>query len=465
MSALTELGRTIAESGPDHDEQRELVELHLIDTVGALIASTGTPEGLRLLGFRARGGSPASRGGAVELDLATRCALARASEIDDIHLPSMTTPGAIVIPAALTLAAAAPTVGAQDVTAHDLMAAIIAGYEAMTRLGRTLDGPSILYRGIWPTYFAAPFAVAAVTARLFRLDAGKCANALTLALTLAAPGVGHHSAQSTSRWLAVGAAAANGLAATRAAQAGFTSDLDLMESKFFSHIYAISPDTAALTEGFQDVPALQQTSFKPWCAARQTMAATQGLREILESGVRPHEIDRIEAFVLPPHLAMINHGVREGDRASHLTSLPYCMALAALADDMMVDVARSPVDLLPPIRDFMSRIKVAADERLLADYPRIWPARVAVTTGAARRERLVTYVPGDPARAFSREDVCSKFSRVVTPVIGSERTERMLTRCGQAFKGGGFAALVAEIEAVCGDALVRPSSVGRISEA
>ena len=452
MSALTQLARYIAESGPAHDKQRKLVELHLIDTVGALIASIGTPEGLRLLGFRAR--APAvSPAGAIELDLAIRCALARASEIDDIHLPSMTTPGAIVIPAALTLAAAAPTVGAQDVSAHDLTAAIIAGCEAMTRLGRSLDGPSILYRGIWPTYFAAPFAVAAVAARLLKLDAGECANALALALTLAAPGVGHHNPQSTSRWFAIGAAARNGLAAALAAQAGFTSDLKLMESKFFPGIFAITPNLSALMKGLGREAALHEVSFKPWCAARQTMAATQALREILRAGVRPDEIDRIEVFVLPPHLAMINHGVREGDRASHLTSLPYCMALAALAADTTPDVARSPVDLSPPIRGFMSKIKVAADKSLLADYPRTWPARVVVTAHTARHERLVTYVPGDPARPFSRSDVCAKFSRVVTPVIGPERTERMLARCEEAIERDGFAALAAEIETVCCEAV------------
>ena len=92
-------------------------------------------------------------GDALALDLATRCALARLSEIDNIHLASMTTPGGIVIPAALTLAAATPAATADDVTA-----AILAGTEAMIRLGRAVDGPAILYRGIWPTYFAAPFA-------------------------------------------------------------------------------------------------------------------------------------------------------------------------------------------------------------------------------------------------------------------------------------------------------------------
>src|SRR5260370_17129901 len=106
MTALERLGSHIAASECPSDAARELVELHLIDTVGALIASARTVEGLGLLRFRA---AMRARGqGAWPLDLATRCALARLSEIDDIHLPSMITPGAIVIPGALTVAGALP---------------------------------------------------------------------------------------------------------------------------------------------------------------------------------------------------------------------------------------------------------------------------------------------------------------------------------------------------------------------
>ena len=81
-------------------------------------------------------------------DLATHCALVRLSELDDIHLASMTTPGSIVIPAAMTLAATLP-----DADVGDVAAAMLAGYEAMIRLGLAIKGPNILYRGIWPTYF------------------------------------------------------------------------------------------------------------------------------------------------------------------------------------------------------------------------------------------------------------------------------------------------------------------------
>src|SRR5262249_13245421 len=163
MSALERLGSHVAESGRARvgDAARELVELHLVDTIGALIASTRTVEGASLLRFRA---AMRARGqGAWALDLATRCALARLSEIDDIHLLSSTTPCPIAIPAALTLSGALPAA-----TAEDVIAAILAGTEAMTRLGRAVDGPAILYRSIWPTYFAAPFGIAAVAARLFQ---------------------------------------------------------------------------------------------------------------------------------------------------------------------------------------------------------------------------------------------------------------------------------------------------------
>jgi 2-methylcitrate dehydratase PrpD len=460
MSALEQLGRYVAESDPPANELCEMLELHLIDTVGALIASTRTPEGLRLLRFRAE--MRENSGDALALDLSTRCALARLSEIDDIHLPSMTTPGAIVIPGALTLAAAMPAVTMQDVTLNDIamrdvLAAIIAGYEAMTRLGRALDGPAILYRGIWPTYFAAPFGIAAVAARLFKLDAKRSANALALALTLAAPGVGHHNAESNSRWLAIGAAAGNGLTAARAAKMGFTSDRKLTESNFFPGVYGIALDAPALTHALGGRSALAEVSFKPWCAARQTMAATQALNEIIESGVRPQDMDRIEVFVLPPHLKMIDHGTTSGDRASHLTSVHYCMAVAALAESTAADVGQTPREVSRPVRELMNKIKVTPDESLLADYPRRWPARVIATAGSARCERLVTDVPGDPARAFDRARVEEKFIRFVAPVLGRDKTGQLLARCGDALAGGRFAALVSEIEAACRDALARPT--------
>jgi 2-methylcitrate dehydratase PrpD len=454
MSALERFGSYVAAGGRERasEAERELVELHLIDTVGALIASTRTVEGQGLLRFRAAMRARGQAEGAWALDLATRCALARLGEIDDIHLPSMTTPGAIVIPGALTLARALPAVAADDV-----IAAILAGTEAMTRLGRAIDGPTILYRGIWPTYFAAPFGMAAVAARLLELDEEASAHALALALTLAAPAVGHHNAATTARWFAVGNAARNGLNAALAAQQGFTSDRKLLEGRALPDILGITPDLAALTDGLGERIALAEVSFKPWCAARQTMAATQAFKDVIASGVAPAAIDAIVVSVPPPHLKMIDHGVVAGDRASHLTSVQYTMATAALAPEMAFDVQQAPPELPPPVRALMAKIKVEADERLLADYPVSWPARVRVAARSTRHARDVTHVPGDPARPFDRARVREKFLRFTQPVLGAEKAERIVARCSDVLATGEFSQLMDEIERACSAASPSPS--------
>ncbi len=425
MTSLEQLASFTARSNTPSGDLREVLELHLVDIVGAWTASLRTHEGVGLLRWRTtmREGLAPGAMAQLRLDVATHCALARLSEIDDIHLASTTTPGAIVVPAAVTIAAA---LGDRDPAA--LAAAATTGYEIMVRFGRAIDGASILYRGIWPTYFATPLGIAAVASRLLALDARATAHALALALVRSAPGVGHHNAATTSRWLAVGEAAGAGLTAALAARAGFTSDLTLLDGGFLPGVYNVKPDAAVLTDGLGERFGLGDISFKPWCAARQTMAATQALIEIIASGVAADTITQVTASVLPPHRGMIDHGVTMGDRASFLTSLPYRLAGAALAPQAASDIGQAPGEVPDNIRAFMSRVAVAPDNALLSRFPRQWPARVEVVTSSGRHERTVTDVPGDPARPFDAAAVEQKFHRVAAPAIGAEAAAQMLER-------------------------------------
>jgi NAD(P)-dependent dehydrogenase (short-subunit alcohol dehydrogenase family) len=68
--------------------------------------------------------------------------------------------GAVVVASALTIGAEL------DVEAERFRRAVEVGYEAMTRLGAAIDGAQVVYRGVWPTCFGAPFAAAAVVASL-----------------------------------------------------------------------------------------------------------------------------------------------------------------------------------------------------------------------------------------------------------------------------------------------------------
>jgi 2-methylcitrate dehydratase PrpD len=448
MTILEQLGPFVAHSGAPSQRLREMLELHVVDIVGAWIASLPTPEGAALLRWRAASGEGAARGSLhrLRLDVATHCALARLSEIDDIHLASTTTPGAIVVPGAVPIAAACRN---RDPAA--LAAAMMAGYEVMMRFGQAIDGPTVLYRGIWPTYFATPLGIAAVAARLLDLDARQCAHALALALVRSAPGVGRHNAATTSRWLAVGAATEAGLSAALAARAGFTSDLGLLDGEYLPGIYHVNPDKAVLAAGLGERFGLGEVAFKPWCAARQTMAATQALIEIIESGVAAHTITHATAFVLLPHCRMIDHGVTVGDRASFLTSLPYRLALAALDPLSAWDVRQAPASVPDNIRIFMDRITIVPGEALLPHFPSRWPARVEAVTSSDRHVHTVIDVPGDPARPFGADAVREKFCRFVAPVIGAEAAAQMLKHAFGLLNGYVDAAgLLHQIEAVGG---------------
>jgi len=416
MSALEKLAAFVSTFRPDYRLMEE-VRLHVADTLGAWIAATRTEEGKLLTRYRRSGTTPQDR-------IAVNCALARLSEVDDIHLASMTTPGSIIVPSAMTMASVMPHLDSMDVAA-----AIVGGYETMIRLGAAIDGPSVLYRGIWPTYFTAPLGVAAVASRLMQLDTRDTLQALATAVIMMTPGTGHHAAQSTARWFVVGQAAARGLTAALSARSGFTSDPRLVEGEFMKGVYGLTPNAALIEKGFGE-PALSQVSFKPWCAARQTMAATQALKEVMEEGVAASDITGIEVSVLQPHLKMIDHGVTSGDRFSHLTSLHYNMAVAALQPDAAYAL-NGPAVLPHAFPDFMSRIKVSAADALPPEYPKAWPAKITVTTATGRHERSVTHVPGDPVRPFTEADLRRKFQKLVDPVP-ADQADSMFTRALEA---------------------------------
>ena len=151
--------------------RRAATAIHLLDsTVGAWIAGGVTEEGKNLARLESNPSQPFSVLGRHPLDwIALGVATTRLTEIDDIHMPSCTTPGSVVVPILLLMVAGQMRQRSAQALAH----ALCVGYEVMTRFGAAVAGPTILQRGIWPTYLAAPICAAAVTARLLGLACRK----------------------------------------------------------------------------------------------------------------------------------------------------------------------------------------------------------------------------------------------------------------------------------------------------
>ena len=176
--------------------------------------------------------------------VAINVALARLSEIDDIHLAAMITPGAIVVPAALTIAASLP-----DVAPDDIAAAIVAGYEAMIRLGLRSTARACSIAASGRPISRRRSALPPSPRGCFGSTTSRRRMRLPAALIMAAPGTGHHAAPTTARWFAVGHAAGRGLQAALAAGAGFTSDVKIADGDFLKNIFGITPNAALLGGG------------------------------------------------------------------------------------------------------------------------------------------------------------------------------------------------------------------------
>src|SRR5262245_53706510 len=101
--------------------RRESLGIHIGDTIGMLL------QGASLAAARRAAGNPARARGSRLLGWAPD---ARPTQADDIHLISCTTPGSVIVPTALHLAAA----GAFQ-TWGDLLPAVFAGYEILVKFG------------------------------------------------------------------------------------------------------------------------------------------------------------------------------------------------------------------------------------------------------------------------------------------------------------------------------------------
>ncbi|HEY4030661.1 MAG TPA: MmgE/PrpD family protein [Caulobacteraceae bacterium] len=326
-------------------------------------------------------------------------ATTRATEIDDVAIGGCVTPGSVVVPAALHLAARAD---ADAAAVHDAM---VVGYEAMLAFAEAIGGATAIYRGVWPTVIAAPLGVAAVAGRLQGLDDGRMRAALALAIGR----TGGRLNRNLPRWLSLGQAAADGALAAEAAAAGFDAPASTLDAWSEATGIAVSPDGFAAPGR----PRLLDVDAKPFPTARQALAAIEAFGR-LQADRPVDEEDRIVIGVPATYRDMVGKTEPPDARMPSLMSAPYQMALIACAPGAIDDAVRDSPLAGPAIAAFLRRVTIETDPALDAAFPAAWGGRVRIEPagGGPAREATVLLPHGCATQPFGWADLEEKAMRL-----------------------------------------------------
>jgi 2-methylcitrate dehydratase PrpD len=402
MSVLGELAAFVqgASAAQLPEAERAMLRRHVADTLVAAVAGAQTTEGQAL-----RKVVPcisiADCAGMI-------AAVIRHTEIDDIHTRSCTTPSSVTVPAALALA-----IEHGEYDPDTVASAIWIGTELMARLGVAIDGSRILYRGLWPTYFTAPLGTAAIASRMLHLSEEQTAHALSLALMLSAGRSGRFHGALPGRSVILAMAAANGIRAAQAAKDGVGGDPALLDGPWLKDAQGIDAKVEALTAGLGSGSIYREMTIKPFCSAKQAIAAVEAFTTVIDGGVSPDSIEKVVVRVPPPYAGMVAMKPQAGIRSSTIVSASFQIGLAAYHRERLYDVERANAMDEKSALALAGKTEIVADEALSEFFPATFPAEVEVVANGKSVRQRVTAANGDPGRQFDDAALADKAERIL----------------------------------------------------
>jgi 2-methylcitrate dehydratase PrpD len=334
-------------------------------------------------------------------------------ELDDVHRAAIIHAGAAVIPAAL---AAAEMTGAGG---HQLLEAIVAGYEVAIRIGEAVT-PSHYY--FWHTTgTCGTFGAAAAAGKLLGLSREEMVWALGTAGTQAAGLWEFLLDGSMSKHLHPGKAAQNGVLAALLAREGFTGAASIIEGeRGFCRATAPAYDLAKISEGLGSSPyKIEENSFKIHASCRHTHPSVDVVLQLAaRHSTGPSDVADLTIRTYGTALSITANHQPDTVYAAKF-SLPFCVALALVHGSCGLTDFTPEALADPDIRKLMSVVSLVQDAGLNALHPARWPAVVEITTNTGRVYCGRTDFPrGDPENPVTVDELIQKFYTLSEDIWG-----------------------------------------------
>lgn len=356
--------------------------------------------------------------------------MAHAADYDDTHPAGAGHPGGPCWSAALAMAQTHP------VDETRVLAAFIAGFEVMAKLGGGWVpgvGRNLQRRGFHPTSIVGRAGAAAAAAQVLQLTPEQVSNALGASATMM--GGLQKSSGTHGKPFHAGKAAMDGILAAQLATEGFVGA---------HHFY--EPDGWVknfIQDGSAEIPPLDFTEswellangYKLYASCRGTHASIETARQIYPQ-IRGRKIVRIEARVHP--MGMVNAGiVNPQTPLESKFSIPHCIALA-LSGYALTDTDFTPDTIADPqARALLPLLNVEAVDGQSASsaFIDVW-----LEDGEQLHGETAVY-RGHAQNPLTDEELRAKFDSLSIPALGRERSEALYQAAAHFERPGSLAAL------------------------
>lgn len=398
---------------------RALAALHVLDTLGCVVAGASHPLAAQLNRFVTEFGdvgemrTPALAGvHTLRSVVLAESVLAHVDEFDALHPSAAMVPSAAVVPAALAVA------DREGLPGSTVLDAVITGYEVAVEAGLRFGGPKLYGNAWWPTAVFGALGSAAATANLLRLDDEQTLAALGLAaaglgglLSVDQLGIGHY--------LLAGRAAADGVEAAYLARVGGRASATLLDEPA-----AAALGRSAAPPSPEGNPHLDDCVFKAYPCARPLHAALEALDALAGRGVPLQTAQHVEILLPAPLLRFVTVDRTPSGPTEAAASAAFVVAawLHEAACDVGFFRGRLPLDT--------PDVTLGHAPELDARLPEQWGARVIVDLGdgnQAVQEEVAA--GGDTRRSTRPEAVTGKFRRQTGADPDTPDWERWITQC------------------------------------
>jgi 2-methylcitrate dehydratase PrpD len=394
--------------------------------IGLSGSTTASGKGMRSF---AREVSPAGDSvlwGSGEAASAEIAALANATmafhlELDDVHRTSHTHPGISVIPAALAVCEE------KKLTAKDFLAAVVVGYDVVTRVGMAVSPSIYVDRVFLAPGTLAPLGAAAAVANLLRLNEDQTARLIGAAAFLSPLALFEAFAKGAPvKNTAMGWGNLIGIWGAKLCAAGLFGPATAIEGNFgYAKATADAYDLRKIEDPANVNRGILNTGIKPYSCCRQHHSAVDAILELREKNdLRPEQVENIRVRTF----AVASRGKHQVPEtvASATYSAPFTVASALTTGSCWREQYTEEKIRDANVLALAQKVEVMKDDELDALYDEKWPAIVEVRTKdgrflSARRDIM----KGEPEDPVSDGELRRKFDSLAGDAVSAERAEKI----------------------------------------